>query len=64
MNARMRARPWLAHTQHEYAEMLLARDQEEDRSKAMSLLDEALAIARELGMKSLVEKAQALMKAK
>ncbi|MCI0695274.1 protein kinase [candidate division KSB1 bacterium] len=62
MNARMGARPWLAHTQHEYAEMLLARGKEEDRSKALSLLDEALAISQELGMKSLVEKAQKVKK--
>jgi tetratricopeptide (TPR) repeat protein len=62
MNARMEAKPWLAHTQHEYAEMLLARSRAEDRVKAMSLLDEALAISRELGMKSVVEKVQALKK--
>jgi hypothetical protein len=62
MNARMGAKPWLARTQHEYAEMLLARGRAEDRVKAMSLLDEALTISRELGMKSVVEKVQALKK--
>ncbi len=60
MNARMGARPWLAHTQHAYAVTLLARGQAEDRAKAMSLLDEALTIARELGMKSLAERVEAL----
>jgi tetratricopeptide (TPR) repeat protein len=60
MHARMGARPWLARTQHEYAEMLLAQGKEEDRATAMSLLDEALAISRELGMKSLVEKVSVL----
>ena len=35
MNARMGARPWLAHTQHQYAVMLLARNQPGDRAKAM-----------------------------
>ena len=34
MNARMGARPWLAHTQHEYAVMLLARDQPGDRAQS------------------------------
>jgi tetratricopeptide (TPR) repeat protein len=60
MNARMRARPWLAHTQHRYAEMLLARGQFGDCQKAASLLAEALAIAQELGMRSLEERVVAL----
>jgi DNA-binding CsgD family transcriptional regulator len=53
MNARMGARPWLAHTQHQYAVMLLARHQPGDRDKAMSLLHEALTTARALGMHAL-----------
>ena len=53
MNARMGARPWLAHTQHQYAIMLLARHQPGDRDKAMSLLQEALTTARALGMHAL-----------
>ena len=53
MNARMGARPWLAHTQHQYAVMLLARNQPGDRDKAMSLLQEALTTARALGMHAL-----------
>jgi DNA-binding CsgD family transcriptional regulator len=53
MNARMGARPWLAHTQHQYAVMLLARHQPGDRDKAMSLLHEALTTASELGMQAL-----------
>jgi len=53
MNARMGARPWLAHTQHQYAVMLLARNQPGDRAKAMSLLQEALTTARELEMHAL-----------
>jgi ATP/maltotriose-dependent transcriptional regulator MalT len=53
MNARMGARPWLAHTQHQYAVMLLARHQPGDRDKAMSLLHEALTTASELGMHAL-----------
>jgi DNA-binding NarL/FixJ family response regulator len=53
MNTRMGARPWLAHTQHQYAVMLLARHQPGDRDQAMSLLHEALATARALGMHAL-----------
>ena len=59
-NARMGARPWLAHTQHEYAEMLLARGRPGDREKALELLDRASDTAQELGMKSLIEKVLAL----
>jgi hypothetical protein len=45
LNARMGARPWLAHTQYEYATMLLVRGQEGDREKAGVLLNEVLAAA-------------------
>jgi hypothetical protein len=55
-NARMGARPRLAHSQYEYARMLLARDQAGDQGKAAELLQQALATARELGMVGLVEK--------
>ena len=53
MNARMDARPWLAHTQHAYAKMPLARNQPGDHAKAMALLDTALTTARALGMHAL-----------
>jgi tetratricopeptide (TPR) repeat protein len=53
MNTRMEARPWLAHTQEQYAAMLLARQQPNDRDEALALLDAALATARELGMRTL-----------
>jgi DNA-binding NarL/FixJ family response regulator len=56
MNARMGARPWLAHTQHEYAQMLLARNQTGDHEQAEALLDQALMTARELGMHTLEER--------
>lgn len=59
MNTRIGAKPWLAHTQHEYAAMLLARGQPEDRAQALSLLYQALTIARELGMLSLAERVEA-----
>jgi DNA-binding CsgD family transcriptional regulator len=53
LNARMGARPWLAHTRYDFATMLLARGQPGDRERAVALLDEALASARALGMYSL-----------
>lgn len=56
MNARMEARPWLAHTQHQYGKMLLARNQSGDRDRAIALLDSALVIARALGMAGLEER--------
>ncbi|HYL58835.1 MAG TPA: AAA family ATPase [Candidatus Acidoferrales bacterium] len=59
MNARMDARPWLAHTQEQYATMLLARARPGDRDKAASLLESALATARELGMHALEERVTA-----
>jgi hypothetical protein len=61
MNARMDARPWLAHTQEQYAGMLLARNQSGDRDKAAALLDAALITARELGMLALEERITAGM---
>jgi DNA-binding CsgD family transcriptional regulator len=56
MNARMGAKPWLAHTQHEYARMLLRRGHPDDVDKAAGLLTEALNISRELGMRALEER--------
>lgn len=62
-NTRMGAHPWLAHTQSQYAAMLLARGWPHDRARAVSLLDLALFTARELGMKALGEKTEMLMRA-
>ena len=53
MNARMGAKPWLAHTQFQYARMLLARPVPGDVERARILLDHARTIARQLGMRSL-----------
>ena len=47
----------LALTYCDYADMLIQRNGEGDRSKAMSLLDESLAISSELGMGPLMERA-------
>ena len=50
LNARMGVRPWLAHTQHDYAHMLLDRGGGGDRERARQLAGAALATYRELGM--------------
>ncbi len=49
-------RPELAWTCCDYADMLLERNSESDRAKAMSLLDESLAISSQLGMRPLMER--------
>jgi len=53
----MRARPFLAHAQHEYGSMLLDHG---DGDRAKALLDDALATYRELGMHTWAERVQAL----
>ncbi len=55
-NRRAGYRPELAWTCCDYADVLLQPNGEGDRAKAMSLLDEALAISRELGMRPLMER--------
>ncbi len=47
-------RPELAWTCCDYADALLQRNGSGDRTKAMALLDESLAIATELGMRPLM----------
>ena len=49
-------RPELAWTCCDYADLLRDRDAEGDRAKAISLLDESLAISSELGMRPLMER--------
>jgi tetratricopeptide (TPR) repeat protein len=56
MNARIRARVWVAHTQHDHARLLVARDRPGDRERAAALAAQALATAREVGMKPLEAK--------
>ena len=50
MNEGIGARPWLAHTQDDYAHMLLLRSQPGDAERAQDLLDRARATYAELGM--------------
>jgi len=49
-NEHMGALPWLAHTQHDYARMLLARDMPGDRERAHQLLAAAAEQYERLGM--------------
>jgi tetratricopeptide (TPR) repeat protein len=60
MNGSMGARPWLAHTQHEYARMLLTREGPGDHERAQELIDQALSTYRELHMTTYAERAFAL----
>jgi DNA-binding NarL/FixJ family response regulator len=57
MNGRIGARVPLAHTQHDYATMLLARGAAGDRERALALLRTSLESAREIGMRALEERA-------
>jgi DNA-binding SARP family transcriptional activator len=52
MNTKMGARPWLAYTEQDHAQMLLAREGPGDRERAREHLDAALEIYRELGLES------------
>jgi DNA-binding SARP family transcriptional activator len=59
MNSRMAARPWLAHTQEDYARMLLGRAEPGDTEKAQELLAQAVEAYRELGMDTYAARASA-----
>jgi DNA-binding NarL/FixJ family response regulator len=52
--------PELAWTCYDYAEALLQRSHPGDQARAMSLLDDSLAISSELGMRPLLERVQPL----
>jgi class 3 adenylate cyclase len=59
MSVRMGDRPFTARTRFELARMLLARDAEGDRERALDLLAAALDSAQEIGMAGLVHEALA-----
>jgi class 3 adenylate cyclase/tetratricopeptide (TPR) repeat protein len=63
MNSRMGARAWVARTQLNYAQMLLARGEPADREKARGLLQEALDAARQMGLVKLAGDCEALLPA-
>jgi tetratricopeptide (TPR) repeat protein len=58
INGTMGARPWVAHSQHDYGRMLLARGDADEAKRARELLATALETYRELGMKPWTERAQ------
>ncbi|MCZ6535037.1 MAG: LuxR C-terminal-related transcriptional regulator [Chloroflexi bacterium] len=53
-------RPELAWTCHDYADVLIPRSGPGDQARVLSLLEEALSISRELGMRPLMERVVAL----
>jgi DNA-binding SARP family transcriptional activator len=60
MNSAMGALPWVAHTQHDYARMLLMKNAPADNPQALELIRKALATYRELEMDIWAERACAL----
>jgi DNA-binding CsgD family transcriptional regulator len=56
MNQKIGAHVPLAHTRHDYATMLLARDAPGDRDRAMDLLRLSLESSRAMGMRALEER--------
>jgi len=61
VNRRIGARPWVAHAEHEYARLRLARGSAADRAHAAELLGRAVESARALGMAALVGRAGLLL---
>jgi tetratricopeptide (TPR) repeat protein len=49
-NARMGAIPWLAHTQRDYTQLLLTRNEPGDRDRALELIGEAIFSYERVGM--------------
>jgi len=60
MSTRMGAQPALAHTQYDYACMLLSRRGNGDRERASDLLKASSVAAEQLGMRALVQKISVL----
>jgi class 3 adenylate cyclase/tetratricopeptide (TPR) repeat protein len=58
LDKRMGARPWLAHSQHSYAQMLRRRGGRRDQERADRLLEESLETAMCLNMIALKRKMQ------
>jgi DNA-binding SARP family transcriptional activator len=60
-NSRMGARPWVAHTEHDYARMLFERNGPADTARAEELLGSARATSDDLGMNALGAKVRTLL---
>jgi tetratricopeptide (TPR) repeat protein len=59
-NTQIKSPLWTAHTQHDYARMLLLRNHRDDRHRALEALHDAVATAEKLGLKALADKARPL----
>jgi hypothetical protein len=59
MNTRMGTRPWVAHTQHDYARMLSGRRDSRDDERARQLLEAAQGAYEQLGMTTWAKNASA-----
>ena len=62
MERRTKTRSWLALALHDYARMLLKRNDAGDPSKAKAMLEEALSIASSAGMAGLVDSTGELLR--
>src|SRR5262249_59978082 len=62
-NRRLRARPWGVRTEQEYAAMLAARGDAGDRERARELAHAAVEGARELGMATILARAERVLTA-
>ena len=60
-NQRMGATPWVAMTQHQYAELLLSWGEQPQRERAIQLGRAAYETARTLGMEALIRSSSALL---
>jgi tetratricopeptide (TPR) repeat protein len=60
MNTSMGARPWVVHTEHDYARMLEARGEPGDRERALELARSSIDRYRSLGMDSYATEATLL----
>jgi DNA-binding SARP family transcriptional activator len=60
LERRMRAPPWLAHAQHDFARMLVARNGPGDQERASDLAAEAVRTYRQLGMEAWAGRAEAI----
>ncbi len=61
LNARIGARPWVAHTQVDYCRLLRGRGEPGDAEQADRLLGDAMTTYRELGMPPWLQASEALL---
>ena len=59
----MGAMPWLAHTQRDFAQLLLVRNQRGDRERGLDVIGEAIRGFRKLSMDNWAAEANELQRA-